>query len=101
MKALLAPLDDIPETGTRRIDFFGRDVHLFRDAGRARAVLDYCLHLGGPLERRGERFVCGWHGAQFDARTGCRCEGPAPTEARLMFVPTREEDGALYYVYGE
>jgi nitrite reductase/ring-hydroxylating ferredoxin subunit len=101
MKSLLAPLAEIPETGTRVVDFFGREVHLYRDRGRPRAVLNYCLHLGGPLTRDGERFVCGWHGAQFDARSGCRCEGPAAKESKLMFVPTREEDGGLYYVYGE
>lgn len=101
MKALLSSLADIPSSGTRVVDFFGREVHVFRDGDRARAVLNYCLHLGGPLERKGERFVCGWHGAQFDARTGCRCEGPAAKETRLMFLPTREEGDALYYVYGE
>jgi nitrite reductase/ring-hydroxylating ferredoxin subunit len=101
MKSLLAMLDDIPETGTRVVDFFGREVHVFRDGGRPRAVLNYCLHLGGPLERQGDRFVCGWHGAAFDARSGCRCEGPAAKESKLMFVPTREEADGLYYVYGE
>jgi nitrite reductase/ring-hydroxylating ferredoxin subunit len=41
------------------------------------------------------------YGVQYDARTGRRLAGPAPSDSRLMTLPTREEDGVLTYVYGE
>jgi len=101
MKARLLALDEIPAKGARKIDFFGREALAYMHAGAPRVILNYCQHLGGPLERKGERFVCGWHGAEFSCASG-RCEqGPAARDSKLMFVPTRIEDGALYYVYGE
>jgi nitrite reductase/ring-hydroxylating ferredoxin subunit len=35
---------------------------VFKVEGRAKAVLSICTHLGGPLERYGDKLVCEWHG---------------------------------------
>jgi nitrite reductase/ring-hydroxylating ferredoxin subunit len=54
------------------------------------------LHFGGPLECKDGEFVCPWHGARFDMGSGTRRGGPAPKDARLMFLSTRVEGDGLY-----
>lgn len=101
MKAPLCAVADIPEEGAKEVDFFGRSVLVYKADGQPRAIANVCLHLGGPLECKGDTFVCQWHGAEFARRDGRRLAGPARQDARLMTLPTRIEDGVLTYVYGE
>lgn len=101
MKAPLCRVAEIPADGTLTVDFFGREALVMQIDGQPRAVVNACLHLGGPLERCGERLVCVWHGAAFACADGRRLTGPAHPQARLMVIPTRIEDGTLFYVYGE
>lgn len=101
MKHPLARLSDIPESGTTVVPFFGREVHVYRHEGRLRAAANVCLHFGGPLECRGDRFVCPWHGAEYALADGRRLEGPAPAGSRLMFLSTRVEGDTLFYVWRE
>ena len=98
MQVALAPVEEIPEEGARRVEFFGREVFLTRMSGQPKAIMNVCLHLGGSMEPRGDRLVCGWHNAQWDIRTGCHLAGPGPG-GRLLFLPTRVIDGVLHYVY--
>lgn len=101
MKHLLAKLDDIPETGTAIVPFFGREVHLYRSGGQPRAAANVCPHFGGPLECKDGQLVCPWHNSVFDMQSGERVAGPASKAARLMFLSTRVEGDALYYVWAE
>lgn len=101
MKVPLIRVDAIPAQGTTSIDFFGREVLVYQVNGMPKAVMNVCMHLGGPLQRENDCFTCAWHGAQFTDSDGRRVKGPARAEARLMFLPTQIEDGQLYYVYGE
>ncbi len=100
MKHPLCRIEDIPEEGTMLVPFFGREVHVYQIDGKPKAALSVCLHLGGPLEHKDGRFVCQWHGAEF-ATDGHRLKAPAPSGSRLMFLPTRVEDGVLTYVWNE
>lgn len=101
MKVALIRVDDIPSEGVAHIDFFGRDVVVLKVDGKPKAIMNVCLHLGGPLRREQDCLVCEWHGAAFDVRDGRRLKGPARQETRLLTLPTRVEDGVLTYVYGE
>jgi nitrite reductase/ring-hydroxylating ferredoxin subunit len=101
MKAPLCRVDEIPADGAKAVDFFGREVLVLQVDGAPRAIANVCMHLGGPLQREGDKFVCGWHGAEFSCADGRRLKGPARAESRLMTLPTRVEDGVLLYVYGE
>ena len=101
MKVTLCRVDEIPAEGTKMVDFFGRQVLVYRVDGTPKAIANVCLHLGGPLQQEGEKFVCAWHGAEFSCVDGRRIKGPARAEARLMFLPTRIEDDQLLYIYGE
>lgn len=104
MKYPLINMADIPAKGSSLVDFFGRQVHVYQVNGVPKAVMNTCMHFGGPLdfkEGQGEcKFVCQWHGAEFSA-SGEREKGPAPAKSHLMFLSTRIEDGVLNYVWGE
>ncbi|MBL0374429.1 Rieske (2Fe-2S) protein [Rhizobium sp. KVB221] len=101
MKHELIKIDDIPTTGSVVVPFFGRELHVYRAGERIRAIANTCLHFGGPLECREGKLVCAWHGAHFDMATGERESGPAPRDSKLMFLSTRVEGDALYYVWGD
>lgn len=101
MKHELIKLADIPDVGSSVVPFFGREVHVYRTGDEFRAAANTCLHFGGPLECREGKLVCAWHGASFEMESGGRITGPAPRDSRLMFLTTRAEGDALFYVWGE
>jgi nitrite reductase/ring-hydroxylating ferredoxin subunit len=101
MKAPICHLSDIPKDGAKPVQFFGRDVLVYHAGGPPMAVFNACMHLGGPLERKSESFVCPWHNAEFDCATGMLKDGPAGTHDRLLMLPTLVENDKLMYVYGE
>src|SRR5260370_15106489 len=101
MKGRLCSVGEMPDEGAKAVDFLGRSVLVYKVNGRPRAIANVRLHLGGPLECDGDKFVCPWHGAEYARVDRRRISGPAPQDARLMVIPTRVEDGVLNYVYGE
>jgi nitrite reductase/ring-hydroxylating ferredoxin subunit len=101
MKHSLCTLADVPESGTRKVDFFGREALVYRHGGEIKAALSVCPHLSGPLELKDGELVCPWHGARFDAGSGKCLRGPADAVSKAMFLPTRFEDGTLTYIWGE
>lgn len=78
------------------------------------ALLDKCLHQGGPLskgriggtsssgsaevggygplEKEGEVLRCPWHGFEYDIRTGCTLTEP---DRCISKFTAREEDGNI------
>lgn len=101
MKASLCKLADIPQSGTVKIDFFGREALAYQVAGQPRCVVNTCTHLGGPLELKDGKLVCAWHGARYDAATGATVSGPEGTCPHALMLPTQIVDSVLTYVYGE
>ena len=101
MKVPLCILEGIPEDKSETVDFFGREVLVFKVYGNPKAVLNICMHLGGPMKRDGNKLICDWHGAEFDCRQGKCLKGPADPDSELITLPTRVENGMLMYVYGE
>jgi nitrite reductase/ring-hydroxylating ferredoxin subunit len=99
MEQPLIAVDDIPEDGAVTVDFFGREVLVYRVDGEPRATANVCTHLGGPLSACGNEFVCAWHGATFDVATGARRSGPARPNTKLMHLPTKADDGQLLYIW--
>jgi 3-phenylpropionate/trans-cinnamate dioxygenase ferredoxin subunit len=97
----LCKVADIPDEGTRLVDFFGRSVHVYKAKGRPVAVANACLHFGGPLQCKDGKFVCDWHGAEFALESGERLKAPAPSNSRLMFLSTRVDGDDFNYVWGE
>jgi 3-phenylpropionate/trans-cinnamate dioxygenase ferredoxin subunit len=103
MRVPLIADGEVEEGRVAEVDFFGRPVLVLRAAGRVRAYVNICTHLGGPLALAadGERFECQWHGACFDARTGAATGAPARPGTRLIRLPVTVEAGQVTYVYGE
>lgn len=101
MKHELCKVVDVPETGSRIVPFFGRELHVYRAGDRIRAVANVCMHFGGPLECKDGEFICPRHNAAFDMATGARIAGPAAKDSKLMFLSTQVQGDALYYVWGE
>ena len=86
---VVARADELPP-GTRKIvEVAGRQVGVFNVGGELFALRNRCPHQGGPLcegkqwgaltarvpgefefGREGEIIACGWHGWEFDIRTG-------------------------------
>ena len=98
MEQPLIAVDKVPATGTVAADFFGRPVLVTMVGGRPRAYINSCPHLGGPLERDGDKLVCAWHLAEFGLDGGCQ-RGPARADSRAIVLPTRVIDGVVTYVY--
>ena len=78
MKFEICRVDEIPESGSKIIPFFGREVHVYKVDGKPRAVANVCMHFGGPLECRDGKFVCAWHKAEYSMEDGKRLAAPAP-----------------------
>ena len=96
----LTPVSEIPDTGSKVVEFFGRQLHVVRGEGDAPAAfMNVCMHFGGTLVCDNGDFRCEWHAATFDARTGQRTGGPAEERSRLMLLPTVVRDGVLTYVF--
>jgi nitrite reductase/ring-hydroxylating ferredoxin subunit len=100
MQHELCKISEVPSTGTKIVPFFGREVHVYGTGDNVRAVANVCMHFGGPLDCKDGKLVCPWHGASYSLETGDRIAGPAPRGSKLMFLSTKVEDGALYYVWG-
>ena len=101
MRLPLCKVEEIPDEGVKSVDFFGREALVLNVNGETEAVLNYCMHLGGPMKREKNKLVCSWHGAEFDCVKGTILKGPARPDSRLIILPTRVENGVLTYVYGE
>mgnify|MGYP001599098501 CR=1 FL=1 len=80
----------------------GTPICIGNAGGQLFAVRDECPHSAFPLSNGtllpGARLECGWHGAQFDCRTGAVLEGPA--DDPLVRYEVRAEDDGVY-VRGE
>ena len=101
MKVPLCKLEEIPEDKTKTVAFFGREVLVFKSNGLPKAILNICMHFGGPMSREGDRLICEWHGAEFECSGGQCRKGPAPLKSKLITLPTRIEEEVLTHVYGE
>lgn len=102
MKVPLCSIDEIPETGSLEVEFFGRSLHVMSTGDGPVAYANACMHFGGPLTADSDGVLtCAWHQARFDGETGARIDGPAPRDSRLMRISTVVEDGSLHYVWAD
>jgi len=79
----------------RLVEIEGRAIGLFNVRGRFHAMVDTCLHAGGPLhegELKGKTVLCPWHAWAYDVTTG-RCDmNPMVT---LDCFPVRVREGVV------
>ena len=74
----------------------GTPIRVGNADGQLFALRDECPHSAFPLSSgtllAGARLECGWHGAQFDCRTGAVLEGPAE-DSPVRYEVRAEHDG--------
>lgn len=95
-QVIVAPLDDIPETGNHAFDVEGRSILLCRSKAGLFAVENMCSHAMSPLEGgkvRGVHIFCPLHGVRFDMRDGC--PSGTLTDKPVKTFPTAVEDGMV------
>ena len=108
---VVARTDEIPSGGRKLVEVAGLSIGVFNVGGEFFALRNRCPHQGGPLcegllwgllespapgefaySRRGEILSCGWHGWEFDIRTGQSWCDPRRLRARTYAV--RVEPGS-------
>ena len=90
-------LSDIADGEMKEVKAGETPVLLARVDGRCYAVAAHCTHYGAPLADgylSGDRIVCPWHHACFNARTGALEEPPALDS--LASYPVRIEKDEIF-----
>ena len=104
-KYVVAAVGEIPVGGRKIVEVAGLSIGIFNVGGEYFALRNRCPHQGGPLcegkawglleasvpgefryTRRGEILTCGWHGWEFDVRTGQSWCDPRRLRARTFDV---------------
>lgn len=108
---VVARTEEIPAGGRKIVEVGGLSIGVFNVNGEFFALRNRCPHQGGPLcegklwglleapvpgefvyTRRGEILSCGWHGWEFDIRTGQSwCD---PRRLRVRTYEVHVEPGA-------
>lgn len=89
---------DVPPGGMIKVSAGGRDVLVANVDGTYHAMDDSCTHAGASLAEgrlEGPTVTCGWHGAQFDCRSGQMTKFPAKIRD-LAAYGTTVESGAVF-----
>ena len=107
---VVAAVGEIPPGGRKIVEVAGRSIGIFNLNGEYFALRNRCPHQGGPLcegtlwgrltarapgeieYESGGIVSCGWHGWEFDIRTGQSwCE---PARLRVRAYPVSVEPGS-------
>lgn len=101
---VVATVGEIPPGGRKIVEVAGRSIGIFNLDGEHFALRNRCPHQGGPLcegplwgrltaqapgeveYQRGGVVSCGWHGWEFDIRTGQSWCDPARLRVRAYSV---------------
>ena len=96
----LCKVAEIPTDGSvKKVNFFGREVLVMQVDGQPKAIVNICMHHGGPMERQGNKLVCQWHDCEYEIGTGNLACGPAKPKSKLITLPTRVEGDGFFYWY--
>ena len=92
-KIIAGKTADIPPGKMIKVSIDGKEIMVANVDGTYCAMDDSCTHSGSSLSEGkldGCNVICGWHGAQFDCKTG-----------KLLKFPAKIRDVAAYEVYIE
>jgi nitrite reductase/ring-hydroxylating ferredoxin subunit len=79
-KIIVGKVSDITPETMQKISIDGKDILVANIDGHYYAMDDTCTHSGASLSEgklQDSIAVCGWHGAQFDCKTGKLDKFPA------------------------
>ncbi len=97
-KVLAGKTVDIPPGKMIKLSFDGRDILVANIDGNYYATDDSCTHSGASLSEgklEGETVTCGWHGAQFDCKTGNLVKFPAKIRDLTSYNVVVESDSVF------
>ena len=92
-KIIACKISEIPSGKMIKVSIDGKDILVANIDGEYYATNDTCTHSGSSLSEGkldGCTITCGWHGAQFDCKTG-----------KLVKFPAKIRDLASYNVVVE
>src|SRR3989344_3327342 len=82
----VADKEDIPENGSKIVEYNGERVALFNLNGEIHAIHNTCPHAGGPLGEGSldeSIITCPWHGWQFNVKDGASPINPNAKVAKF------------------
>ena len=97
-KIIAGKISDIPPGKMIKVSIDGRDVLVANIDGEYRATDDTCTHSGSSLSEGkldGCTITCGWHGAQFDCKTGKLSKFPAKIRDLTSYNVVVESDNVF------
>jgi len=85
-------LQDLAPGKGKSVEIGGQRIAVFNVDGAIYATQDACPHRGGPLGDEGilngDEVTCGWHGWQYNVKTGV---SPYNPEVKVATYPVRIE----------
>ena len=94
-KIIAGKISDIPPGKMIKVSIDGRDILVANIDGEYCATDDSCTHSGSSLSEGkldGCTITCGWHGAQFDCKTGKLAKFPAKIRDLTSYNVVVESD---------
>lgn len=100
-KILAGKTSEIASGKLKKISNEGKDILVVNIDGQFYAVDDTCTHMGASLSEgslEGSTVICGWHGAQFDCKTGKLEKFPAKINDLKSYNVSIESDNVFVEV---
>ena len=97
-KIIAGKASDIPPGKMIKVSIDGRDILVANINGEYYATDDSCTHSGSSLSEGkldGCVITCGWHGAQFDCKTGKLEKFPAKIRDLTSYNVVVESDSVF------
>ncbi len=79
-KVSVGKVSDISPGAMKKVSVDGKEILVVNNEGNFYAIDDTCTHSGASLSEgqlEDTTVTCGWHGAQFDCKTGKLSKFPA------------------------
>lgn len=94
-KVSVGKLPDIPPGTISKVSANGKDILIANIDGEFFAMDDSCTHSGASLSEgklEGSVITCGWHGAEFDCKSGKLLKFPAKIRDLKAYNVSIESD---------
>lgn len=92
-KIIIGKIEEFPAGKIQKITADGKDILVANIDGNYFAIDDTCTHAGASLSEgkmKGSTIVCGWHGAEFDCKTGKMSSFPVKIRDLKSYSVTTE-----------
>jgi nitrite reductase/ring-hydroxylating ferredoxin subunit len=94
-KIIVGKKSDIPLGKMIKTSVDGKEILIVNSAGNYYAIDDTCTHAGASLSEgalQDSTVTCGWHGAQFDCKSGKLAKFPAKIRDLKSYKVILESD---------